>query len=303
MRGRASSEGFSDTEVKSWVKLTVKTSPEASDAISDLLFKLGAEGIELKETDSISLLIAYYPADDLVGERIFKIRDFFGKLRESGLDPSPASIELDEIEDENWLESWKAGFKPIRIGNRLIVSPTWCDPELKEGDILVRIDPSMAFGTGQHPTTRFSLELLERAVFKGATVLDVGTGSGILSIAAVKLGARKVTAVDIDHTVIPIARRNAEMNGVADKIELLAGDITAVPPVRKFDVVVANILTKIIVPMLPDIKARLKPGGEAILSGILVSEEEEVIEECAKIGFKHVDSISDEMWTAVRVRG
>lgn len=292
----------SGTETGSWIKISVKTSPEASDAISNLLFELGAGGVEVKEVGSSSTLIAFYPPDDLVGERLLKIRTFFKKLRQCGLDPSPAKIELDEIEDENWIESWRSVFNPIRIGRRMVVSPTWHQPELERDDILIWLDPGMAFGTGQHPTTRLTLILMEKSVSEGMEVLDVGTGSGILSIAAVKLGAKRVTAIDIEPSVIPVANKNASLNDVQDRITFIAGDISEIPPEPKYDLVACNILTRVNILLLPDLRERLKPGGVVLFSGVLIGEGDEMEHACRKEGYEVLERIEEEMWLALKCK-
>jgi len=302
MRRKAFSTVSSGTETGSWIKISVKTSPEASDAISNLLFELGAGGVEVKEVSSSSTLIAFYPPDDLVGERLLKIRAFFKKLRECGLDPSPAKIEFDEIEDENWIENWKSVFNPIRVGRHIVVSPTWCQPELERDDIVIWLDPGMAFGTGQHPTTRLTLTLMEESIFEGAEVLDVGTGSGILSIAAVKLGAERVTAIDIEPGVIPVARKNASLNDVEERVTFIAGDISEVPPEPKYDLVACNILTRVNVLLLPDLRERLKPGGIALFSGVLIGEDDRMKDACRREGYEVLETIEEEMWLALRCR-
>lgn len=292
----------SDTEAVSWIKISVKTSPEASDAISSLLFDLGAEGVEVKEVNSLSVLTAFYPSDDLVGERLLRIKEFFRKLRECGLDPSPARIEFDEIEDENWVENWKSVFNPVRAGEHIVISPTWCQPDLGEDDLLIWLDPGMAFGTGQHPTTRLTLAMIERSIFEGARVLDVGTGSGVLSIAAVKLGAEHVTAIDIEPGVIPVARKNFILNEVEDKITLIAGDISEIPPEPEYDLIACNILTRVNILLLPELRERLKPGGIAVFSGVLTSEGERMSEACRREGYEVLEVADEDVWLALRCR-
>lgn len=301
MKRGAFSTVSSGTETGSWIKISVKTSPEASDAISNLLFELGAQGVEIKETSSSSTLIAFYPPDDLLGERLLKIKEFFKKLRWCGLDPSPARIELDEIEDENWVENWKSVFNPIRVGH-IVISPTWCQPDLESDDILIWLDPGMAFGTGQHPTTRLTLTLMEESICEGMEVLDVGTGSGILSIAAVKLGAKRVTAIDIEPSVIPVARKNASLNGVQDRITFIAGDILDVPPEPRYDLIACNILTRVNILLLPDLRERLKPGGIALFSGVLIGEGDKMKDACRKERFEVLETVEEEMWLALKCR-
>ena len=215
---------------------------------------------------------------------------------------SSAEEELDEIEDENWIENWKSVFNPIRVGRHIVVSPTWCQPELERDDIVIWLDPGMAFGTGQHPTTRLTLTLMEESIFEGAEVLDVGTGSGILSIAAVKLGAERVTAIDIEPGVIPVARKNASLNDVEERVTFIAGDISVVPLEPKYDLVACNILTRVNVLLLPDLRERLKPGGIALFSGVLIGEDDRMKDACRREGYEVLETSEEEMWLALRCR-
>ena len=192
-----------------WAKITVTTSYDAAEAVANRLFEMNATGVEFKEHDTTNVqLIAYYPLDDRVGARIQKLRDFLAELPTWGIQPDPATIDLKHVKSEKWAEAWKAAFPPQRVGKRIFIVPSWHDSPHNETDILIQLDPGMAFGTGYHPTTRLSLQLLEHTVEPSHYVADIGTGSGILTIAAVKLGAKMVDAIDIDPTAIPVAAAN-----------------------------------------------------------------------------------------------
>jgi ribosomal protein L11 methyltransferase len=181
--------------------------------------------------------------------------------------------------EEDWLEQWKRDFKPLRVGKHLVVTPTWEDVQRGQGDRVIRIDPGQAFGTGHHETTRLCLEWLESwAETEGGgsskSLLDVGTGSGILAIAAALLGFDRILALDNDPQAIHVARENLVLNGVTDRIELRAGDVDAVE--SRYEVVLANILALPLIEMAPLLAQRLECSGRLILSGILVEQSEAV---------------------------
>ncbi len=255
-----------------WARITVTTAQEASEAVANLLFELNATGVELKDNEASTVnLIAHYPLDDRVGARMQKLRDFLTELPTWGIQPHPATIDLKHVKSEKWEEAWKSAFPPQRVGSRIVIAPTWIDVPHNETEILIRLNPGMAFGTGYHPTTRLSLELLERTVEPHHQVADIGTGSGILTIAAIKLGAKHVDAIEIDPTAIPIAAANFQANGVAPKVHLSQGDgLRGIE--NRYHLIIGNILTKTIIPMIPFCVQRLYPEGIIIFSGILETE-------------------------------
>ena len=258
-----------------WTKITVTISQEASDAVANCLFEMDAAGVELKENAAKVSLIAYYPSDDRIGARIQKLRDFLAELPTWNIQPAPATIDLKHVKSEKWAEAWKAAFPPQRVGKRIYITPTWHDTPQNETDIVIQLDPGMAFGTGYHPTTRLSLELLEPTVEPHHEVADIGTGSGILTIAAIKLGAKQVDAIELDPTAIPVAAANFQTNDVIPYVRLSEGDGLK-EVARKYHIIIANILTKAILPIIPDCTTRLHPVGTVIFSGILETELEQV---------------------------
>lgn len=255
-----------------WARITVTTSQEASEAVANLLFELNATGVEFRDNAAPTVhLIAHYPLDDRVGARMQKLRDFLAELPTWGIQPHPATIDLKHIKSEKWEEAWKSAFPPQRIGRRIVIAPTWNDVLHNETDILIQLDPGMAFGTGYHPTTRLTLELLEHTVKSHQRVADIGTGSGILTIAAIKLGAKHVDAIEIDATAIPVAAANFQANGVASQVCLSQGDGFKGTE-NRYHLIIGNILTKAILPMIPSCAQRLYSEGIVIFSGILETE-------------------------------
>ncbi|RKU19694.1 50S ribosomal protein L11 methyltransferase [Candidatus Poribacteria bacterium] len=259
-----------------WARITVTTSQEASEAVANCLFEMNAAGVEFKENSDTKVdLIAYYPLDDRVGARMQKLRDFLAELPTWNIQPDPATIDLKHVKSEKWEEAWKAAFPPQRVGKRILITPTWHDAPHNETDILIQLDPGMAFGTGYHPTTRLSLELLEGTVKPHHQVADIGTGSGILTIATVKLGAKQVDAIELDPTAIPVAAANFQTNDVTPQVRLSQGDGLKGGE-NRYHLIIGNILTKVILPIIPECPSRLHPAGIVIFSGILETELEQV---------------------------
>ena len=290
-----------------WAQVTITTSQEASDAVANYLFERDATGIEIKDTLSSNspsvTLISYFPTDDLIGERVQDLREFLASLIQAGIDTQPAKISLTCIEEDNWSEQWRSAFPPQKIGKRLVIAPTWDDIVPEPSEVLIRLDPGMAFGTGQHPTTQLALELLEATIKDSDVVADIGTGSGILAIAAAKLGAKRVDAVDLDATTIPIAQSNIQLNGVGPVIRLYQGNglnvlerqMPSTPsektgtsdlPLAKYPLILANILTKVLLPMIPICPKFLEPAGHLILSGIMTTETQQIEAQLSTNGFR-----------------
>lgn len=276
-----------------WARITVTTSQEASEAVANCLFEMDATGVEFKENTADSVdLIAYYPLDDRVGARMQKLRDFLAELPTWGLEPHPATIDVEHVKSEKWEEAWKAAFPPQRVGKRMLITPTWHRTPQNETDILIQLDPGMAFGTGYHPTTRLSLELLEGTLEPHHQVADIGTGSGILTIAAVKLGAKQVDAIELDPTAIPVAAANFQTNDVTPHVRLSQGDgLKGVE--NRYHLIIGNILTKVILPIIPECPSRLHPAGIVIFSGILETELEQVQSALEANGFECLQVIRE----------
>lgn len=287
-----------------WVRITVTTSQEASEAVANCLFEMNATGVEFKNNDAPTVnLIAYYPLDDRVGARMQRLRDFLAELPRWGIQAHPATIDLKPVKSENWEEAWKAAFPPRRVGKRILIIPTWSKVPHNETDVLIQLDPGMAFGTGHHPTTRLSLELLEDSIEPYYHVADIGTGSGILSIAAMKLGAQRVDAIELDPTAIPVAAANFEINGIASRVSLTQGD--GLKDVEgTYHLIVGNILTKVILPIIPYCTPRLHEAGTVIFSGILdteLAQIESVLEahqfQCVQVVRETEDNIT---WVGIK---
>ena len=208
------------------------------------------------------------------------------------------------VADEDWADAWKKHYKPVRLGERIVVRPLWIDVELNDNDIEIALDPGMAFGTGTHPTTQLCLEALERMVSPALDVLDLGCGSGILSIAAAKLGATNVIGVDIDQLAVDATIENAEQNGVANRIKAHRGGLeTVITSARRYDLVVVNILAKIIMAMCDEkLGETVRPGGRAIFSGIIESQIEDVEIALRKTGLEPVARYQQGDWALIEAK-
>lgn len=276
-----------------WIEISLTVNDgELAEAVADVLGRTIQDGIFIQATgvvydpDSEGRAIGpyrvcgYLPNDETLESARSTIEH--GLWHMSQIQPLPPA-EYRVLEETNWVDAWKQHYRPIAIGRRLMILPAW-EQNPQPGKIPLLIDPGMAFGTGTHPTTQLALEFLEGVMDAAPvdTVFDIGCGSGILAIAAAKLGAQRITGVDVDEDAIDNARLNAELNGVAAQIDFGLGSVaelrSAARPVRQADLVVANILTHILVRLLDDGMADLvAPGGALILSGILAEREPEML--------------------------
>lgn len=267
-----------------YIEITARVAAADAESAADALRDALDAGVSIEapfvqpdlESDAIvdavapRVLRAYIPMDAPRTEAA--ITAACNAFAERGIN---SGIEQAEVAEEDWAESWKEHFHIERFGQHLVVVPTWRRFDPQSGDITIALDPGMAFGTGQHETTRMCLEALESAVRPGARVLDVGCGSGILAIAAARLGAREVLALDIDANCARITAENARLNGVA--IDARTGTLDAVSPTAGFDLVVANIIARVIIEIAPQLVAALAPDGRLIVSGVIGEREAETV--------------------------
>ncbi len=237
-------------------------------------------------------LRVYFVVDDRLGERLDRCRERLGK--QLGLE---REFGLKQIREEEWADSWKQYFKPEQIGT-VVIKPSWEEYHPQPGEQVVELDPGMAFGTGTHPTTRLCVELLQELIDRPLRVLDLGTGSGILAVVAVKLGAATVTATDIDPVAVRIAADNARINGVAGQVRTMEADLLGVDLPEPFDLVVANIIANAILKVVPGVPRVLKPGGIFLCSGIIEERFPEVQAELERQGFQIERVLRRDGWVA-----
>jgi len=251
----------------------------------------------LKKDKTIASVSAFLPSEVTVSDQVAYIKE---RLSSLGV---PHEIELDGVSEEDWADSWKKYYKPIKTGDRLVIVPVWEKYEKKENEITVLMDPGMAFGTGTHETTRLCAKLLEKYVKPGDRMLDVGCGSGILAICASKLGAAECFACDIDPVSVKIAGENAELNGtnniVCRKSDLLSDVVT---PMGGYNICTANIVADVIIRLAPDIGSYLAEGAVLIVSGIIVERKDETVAALAENGFEVFDDATENGWYCAALR-
>ena len=240
---------------------------------------------------------AFIPADVSAADHVSFIKE---RLAALGV---PFELELDGVAEEDWADSWKQYYKPIKTGKRIVIVPVWEKYEPEDGEITVLMDPGMAFGTGTHETTRLCAALLEKYVKPGDRMLDVGCGSGILAICAAKLGASECFACDIDPVSVRIARENAELNDTpAVKCEVSDLLRSVVSPVGGFDICTANIVADVIIRLAPDVDEYLAKDAILIVSGIIAERRDEVVSALAGHGFEVIDEATENGWYCAAVR-
>lgn len=212
-----------------------------------------------------------------------------------------AKLSYAEIAEADWSTAWKAHYKPERIGDRIVVSPSWEDYQCQGEELVVWLDPGMAFGTGNHPTTAMMIRALEKYLSPGISVVDVGTGSGILAIVAAILGAKSVLALDNDTLAVEIAQQNAELNNVNDRVTVRYNDLLAGLE-EQYQMIIANITADPILVLAGEAFMRLSPGGLFLVSGIIKHRRAEVEAELEKLGYKLEEAFSEGEWTSLVAR-
>ena len=307
-----------------WAEVSVDTSHEAMDLVSEILQELGAAGVviedpallneyirsglwdytDLRESEETEVVRvkAYWALDEELEGKLQTLAARLDGLASNGIDKGAGAVSWKAVADEDWAETWKEFFHTEKIGVRTVIKPTWEEYEAKAGEIVVELDPGAAFGTGQHATTSLCIRALEDLVRPGMTVFDVGTGSGVLAIVAAKLGAKRVEAVDFDPVAVRVARENVRQNGAEDVVRTERSDLLK-SVAGEADLIIANIIADIIVRLFGEVKGSLAEGGTMLLSGIIEDRLADVVEAAGRHGFS-VEKIEQEKgWAAVIVKG
>lgn len=301
----------------SWLEIACDVPEEHSEVVAEFLTQLSGKGVCVDNLsvdafstseipDSVRVVIkAYLPADSDPAPQMHELETFMSELSRRHPDASFVPPALTAVNAEDWSSSWKVHFKPLRVGKRLLIVPTWEDATPLPGDLVIRIDPGMAFGTGGHETTRLCLELLESVMESGPlltvpSLLDLGTGSGILAMAASLLGAGRILALDIDPDAVKVARENLELNDLSDNIECGTAPLESLD--ERFDIILANILAEELVRLASHLAERLQPGGALILSGILAEKEPLVRNGFASLPLKYIQTACSGEWVAMLYR-
>ncbi len=309
-----------------WCEAVVHTTTIGSDLVSEELMALGATGTEIVDRADVPdprkagvywelydpKMVEAMPEDVLVKgwfELNERTADVMGLVRarlaelkaEACVDMGTLALELQNVADVDWSENWKKYYKPFRIGSHLVVKPTWEPYEAQEGDQIIELDPGMAFGTGTHETTHMCMQLLEKHLRPGMRVMDVGTGSGILAIAAACLGAREVLAIDIDPNAVKVAKENVALNQVQPQVRVVVGDLCK-SEAMPCDLAVANIVADAICMLAGPLTRHLQKGRLLICSGIIREREQDVRDAAARAGYTLFDRIEMGEWVALALK-
>lgn len=277
--------------MKKFTTFRIYSTPFQPDLITGLLWELDISGIN-EEDDH---LIVYAIEDAKVHKKA--VIDLLYKLKTQNVIES-YTVNSEVTEDKNWNEIWEKSREVIRVSDRIVIKPTFKSYEPKQNEIVITIDPKMSFGTGEHQTTKLVIQLLEKYIKPGTKLLDVGSGTGILSIAAIKLGASHAVAVDNDEVCFENCLENSKLNDVENNIEILTGSINDVNK-DDFDIVVANIQKNVLTDIAAEIYKKVKSSGNVILSGLLDKDESDVIQKFTSVGFKLKETAVMDEWIAV----
>ena len=305
--------------METWNELTVKVKTEDTARASDVCTVIADMGIYVEDYSDLENVVWNIAHVDLIEQELLE-RDRTHSLIHVYIKQEKDALECVEfikarldsegieyetsivgVNEEDWANNWKQYYHTQRIGKRIVVTPSWEEYEPTGDDVQMRLDPGMAFGTGTHDTTRLCLELLEECVTPQTRILDVGTGSGILSVGGVLLGAPSALGVDIDPVAVKVANENAEINEVQDKTEFVCGDLTDKVH-GKFEIVTANIVADVIIRLLSTVKNYLLKGGVLIVSGIIDTRADEVENACHEAGFITEKRLEHGGWVAIKLR-
>lgn len=286
-------------EKEKWQLIALDVTRDAEDFARSLLFELGTTGIVThEERDKTVTLGAYFDPQADTEQTAAAIRSEFARLERTD---ELRGVSVSTVPEQDWMQKWKEGFEPVEIGNRFIVAPSWKLPVDVDGRIVVQIDPGMAFGTGTHETTRMCLEAVE-SHWRGGSLLDVGTGTAILAIAAALLvPGPRIKAIDIDPQAVEVARENTAINRVQESIDVIEGGPREFVG-RAFDVVVANLTAEVIISLIDDLAACLASAGTMILSGILTTLEADVESAATRAGMTTIERRRLGEWSALVIR-
>ena len=324
--GRFWTQEDAEVPILEWLEAVVHTTTFGSDLVSDEMMALGAAGTEIVDRADVPdprqpgvywelydpamidampddvLVKAWFERGEKERETIEAVRAHLEQLRaQGGADLGTLRLELSGVKDEDWSENWKKYYKPFRIGTHLVVKPTWEAYQPSPEDLIIELDPGMAFGTGTHETTSMCMQLLEKHLKSDMRVMDVGTGSGILAIAAARLGAKEVLAIDIDPAAVKVARENIVLNHVEDRVRAVEGDLCK-SEAMPCDLAVANIVADAIRMLAAPLTRHLAKGGLLICSGIIREREQDVLDAALAAGYVVADRLEKGEWVALALR-
>lgn len=311
-----------------WTQVKVYTTTKAIEIVSGFLISNGLRGIMIEDSNDFcdfledttinwdyidddlmkmkecKTAVVFYIPNNIQGMEMLKsIKNHINSLREEtpNIDFGSLEFECADIKEEDWETAWKKYYHPVRVGKHIVVCPCWEECELSENDIVVKLDPGMAFGTGTHETTRLCMQFLEQYISSDTTMLDIGTGSGILTITALLLGTKSALGVDIDELSVKIAKENSALNGVDKKIDLVWGDLTDKVS-GKYDVICANIVADVIIRLCKTVTQFMHKDTILIISGIIEDRCNDVFTALDKANLKVIDINQENDWVSVVVK-
>ncbi len=304
-----------------WKEISVLTEGICVEAIAGIFHRLGSGGVVIEDPQAAR---KYVNADnwesrsvspDFLDHEFVVVKAYFHEDKEvmdefysclqavkDNFDNPKLKVFIDEVKNEDWEQSWKKYYHTFKVGERLVIKPSWQDYPAQDGEVIIEIDPGMAFGTGIHASTRFCLRFVDQYVKGGEYIVDAGCGSGILSIGAAKLGARSIFAMDVDDVAVKVARENIMLNGLQDIIQVEEGDIVEVLHSKKADMILANITAEVVIHLIPEAAKVLPSGGYFFGSGIVDSRWPGVEQQLQKHGFIIEQVLSDVDWIGVAAR-
>ncbi len=298
-----------------WLELTVTCDDEAIEAVSEILGRI-SQGSAVRPTrlirdpaDELSAredttapyeIVAHIPADEAAPAAVESTERALWHLQAFGLRPV-GELQVREVDDADWTDAWKAGYVPQRIG-RVVIVPSWLDEPIGPGEVALRLDPGMAFGTGLHPTTRGCLTMLQEVGPMPPVVLDVGSGSGILALAALRLGAERAVCYDTDLLAVAATLANAEANDLADRVTAHEGSLPAAPAREPYPLVLANLVAAVLIDLASPLAAHTAPDGTLLASGIIEGRADEVLAALTGAGFALEGRLDDGEWVSLQLR-
>lgn len=305
-----------------WIEISINTTTAAVEAVANVLYDAGVSGVVIEDPHDLALLERDDDAWDMVDESLLTaveestvvkgylpenpeaavkvelIRKAVAYLPTYGLDIGVGSVQVQSVQETDWSEAWKQYFKPVKPGSRIVIKPTWEEYKPTEDEVVLEIDPGMAFGTGTHETTILCLQELEKRVKNTSVVVDVGCGSGILAIASALLGCEKAIGVDLDPMAVDVSRRNAALNRVEANVSFRQGNLMQVVD-EKVDILVSNIIAEVIIKMCVDVEKHIKKNGCWIASGVINDKIPAVIKAMETAGLQIVEARSLGEWAVI----
>jgi ribosomal protein L11 methyltransferase len=304
-----------------WSEFSIHTTEEAVEPVCNILHEAGASGVVIEDSIDLAkewgdrfgeiyqlspddypeegvIVKAYFPVNSFLAETIDEIKESINGLLAYDIDLGSNKVQIAEVHEEEWATAWKKYYKPVKVSSSITITPTWEKYEASEDETIIELDPGMAFGTGTHPTTVLCIQALDKVIQGGEKVVDVGTGSGVLSIAAAKLGAQRTLALDLDYVAVESAEQNVALNQVDNTVTVKQNNLLEGIE-GPFDIVVANILAEVIVRFVQDAAAVLKPNGIYITSGIIKRKKQEVKDALTSGGFVIEEIVEMDDWVAI----